>query len=361
MSNRKLQISLAASALLALGASTPLLANDLEPSNLERLRLVRGVEGVGYGSLVMPTYNELGELSANLYDEADRPVYWLDGSLSLYIAYKPIQAGRNEIGGFSGMLREAKLDNSPHPKIIGFVEGTWSMDGQGEGTISAAVFKLDGNDQWHTTGYITGEFHALELTVRDVNPAELGAMPDFDAEKQRGKREVDASSREVIYEGEQQDAGQRIARARRLASDSQVGAVPVINPSQKGALSDFDAQKVRGMQDAGDSQKQRGDQSSQSDARRIANARHFSFLRDARDAQRQLEASPLFSSEVQKVRNLTQAGDFGLRSADLERSIEGARRKALAIASQKKPFALSQIPVEPHLVGKVVLKFKVAK
>jgi len=282
--------SLAFFSLLALGAAAPLSAGeqDFKSIEVERLRLVKGTQGCGFGSVVMPTSQETGQLSANLYADSGRPDYLLDGDLSLFIPILPF--GRMQFGGFKGVIREASSTGGAHPAVVGFVEGTWTMDGQGLGTLNATSYELTANDVWMPNGAISGEFEVMHLGIPDVAPSQLG----------------------------------RVQRHRpvRDASDGQVGSsIP-------------------------------------------SSALQYCYLRERRKQMEAAQLSAEFQTRLMEARKLTDMANFGRPAQGLERRIAMARAQTRAskerVESKRSASGLNSVPVEPHLVGKILVKYKIA-
>jgi hypothetical protein len=323
MSKFKLHSSFALLALLALGVTAPVFGDELDSTSIQRLRLAPGTDGVGFGSLVIPTSKELGELGANLYDESDRPVFWLHGSLSLYMPADFAPVGREQFGGFSGLLRSPMNGQGPHPAIVGFVEGTWSLDGEGHGVLRAVAFKVDGRGDLQPSGVITGEFDVIAIHVLEVDSEEMPSGLDFESQRIRDMRELDGQPLDA--------ADEEYRRTRRLAWRA-----------------------AQAQQDAADSQA-----TPLVDADAIRKARlRYRYLNAQSESQALVELSSDFWSKVQQLRRQSEIDGFGTRSFDLATRIAAARKQAEADGSLV-PMVMSQIPVEPHLYGKILIKYKV--
>lgn len=282
--------SIALFSLLTLGVAAPLSASeqDYESIEIERLRLVKGTQGCGFGSVVMPTSQEAGQLSANLYADSRRPAYHLDGDLSLFIPILPF--GRMRFGGFEGVIREASSTGGAHPAVVGFVEGSWTMDGQGNGTLNAISYELTANDVWRPNGAISGEFEVVERGIPDVAPSQMGSF------QQR--------------------------RPMRDATDGQLGSE---SPSS---------------------------------------ALRYCYLSERRKQMEEVQLSAEFQAKLMEARRLTDMASFGRPAQGLERRIAVARARAKASGetARANPSArrLNSVPVQPHLVGKILVKYKIA-
>jgi len=167
-----LTVSLLAS--LALGSATPAFAGDLNALSVERLRQAPGNEGVGFGALVLPSYVQQGQFTATLYNASDRPVYEMAGHLSLYLASQSLIAGRLQFGGLGGSLRSVTATGDPHPSFVGFVDGTWTMDGQGRGDMNAMVYSINSDGIWIPLGLVNGEFDAVSISSSNIGAGQVG-------------------------------------------------------------------------------------------------------------------------------------------------------------------------------------------
>lgn len=167
-----LTVSLLAS--LALGSASPAFAGDQLSLSVERLRSAPGAEGIGFGALVLPSYAQQGQITATLYNSSDRPVYEMAGHLSLYLASQSLVAGRQQFGGLGGSLRSVTATGDPHPSFVGFVDGNWTMNGQGHGDINAMVYSINSDGIWIPLGLINGEFDAVTITSSDLGAGQVG-------------------------------------------------------------------------------------------------------------------------------------------------------------------------------------------
>lgn len=240
--------------LLTSGFAT---ASEFDAISLERLRTVKGAEGIGFGSLVVPTWSELGKLSLHLYDDQDVALYWVNADMSFYLPTTYLPIGRMQFGGIEGELHNLQPGTDQHPSLIGFVEGTWSMNGQGVGTISAVAFRIDGDGQPQPFGVINGEFLALEIVLPQVEAASPSGTGDtspmtyrFLTVNQQAQQQVAASRafpsivqkardtvRDFDFARRPADLELRIREARAMAKKRAAGATsvdtePVLVPTQ---------------------------------------------------------------------------------------------------------------------------------
>jgi len=153
---------------MALGSMAPAYAGGFGSIQAREMHQASGQEGVGFGALVLPSTSELGQLSATLYDDADQSVAYLSGTLSLYM---PIAGQREQFGGFSGTVRQLQPSPLGSPSISGWAEGTWAMNGNGQGTLQVVVTNLDAKGNSQIVAAIDGQFDAVSVSLSSIQTA----------------------------------------------------------------------------------------------------------------------------------------------------------------------------------------------
>jgi hypothetical protein len=323
--------SVALCAAMALGTNASASAApsqfEFESVSSQQVTSTQGTDGVGLGGVVMPTPNELGALNINLYDSNNKALYSVTGSMSLYLTSSYFAPSRDRFGGFEGSLREIQRDGDTQDPIQARMRGTWSLDGRGQGVLTAVAFQTDGSGATRVLGRIQGEFKASEVSMPDVQPLypELSNLSFYWEQRIQEARKQEAGSSEPTLHEDTMRIQEARKQALRVSEEPAFGSLGRIQEARK-----------------------------QSQACGVL---AFGSLKRVQEARKQAQDSGDWSQVAQDIRMKNQEAGFAERSAELEERIRAARKQAQADGYSISNEQLG-IPVQAHPGGKIQVSYK---